>query len=106
MLVEGGTFRMGSTDGYSNEKPVHSVTVGSFYMKATEVTVREFRAFVRADGDESQAVRDRRGSYIWNGSQWNKDPNANWRNPGFSQTDSSSVTCVSWFDAVKYCNWL
>ena len=30
VFVEGGTFRMGSTEGDSNEKPVHSVTVGSF----------------------------------------------------------------------------
>ena len=43
VLVEGGTFRMGSTDGDSDEKPVHSVTVGSFYMKATEVTQKEWR---------------------------------------------------------------
>ena len=109
VLVEGGTFRMGSPsseDGRDDDEgPQHSVTVGSFYMKATEVTVGEFRAFVRAEGYESQAERDG-GAYVWNGSEWNKDPNANWRNPGFSQTDSSPVTCVSWFDAVEYCNWL
>lgn len=36
--VEGGTFQMGSTGGDSDEKPVHSVTVGSFYMGTYEVT--------------------------------------------------------------------
>ena len=34
---------MGSTDGDRDEKPVHSVTVGSFYMKTTEVTQKEWR---------------------------------------------------------------
>ena len=41
--VEGGRFQMGSTDGDRDEKPVHSVTVGSFYMKATEVTQKEWK---------------------------------------------------------------
>ena len=41
--VEGGTFRMGATseqedDAYSDEKPVHSVTLSSYYIGKTEVT--------------------------------------------------------------------
>jgi formylglycine-generating enzyme required for sulfatase activity len=40
--VEGGTFQMGSTDGDSDEKPVHSVTVKSFYMGKYEVTQKEW----------------------------------------------------------------
>jgi formylglycine-generating enzyme required for sulfatase activity len=40
--VEGGTFRMGSTNGYDDEKPVHSVTVKSFYMGKYEVTQKEW----------------------------------------------------------------
>ena len=43
VFIEGGTFRMGSTEGSEDEKPVHSVTVGSFYMKATEVTQAEWQ---------------------------------------------------------------
>jgi len=37
ILVEGGTFQMGSNDGFSDEKPVHSVTVSDFYMGKYEV---------------------------------------------------------------------
>jgi formylglycine-generating enzyme required for sulfatase activity len=40
--VEGGAFQMGSTNGYDNEKPVHSVTVKSFYMGKYEVTQKEW----------------------------------------------------------------
>ena len=41
--VEGGTFRMGATseqegEANSNEKPVHSVTLSSYYIGKTEVT--------------------------------------------------------------------
>jgi formylglycine-generating enzyme required for sulfatase activity/TolB-like protein len=41
--VEGGTFQMGSTNGDSDEKPVHTVTVKSFYMGKYEVTQKEWR---------------------------------------------------------------
>ena len=47
--VEGGTFQMGATseqggDAYDDEKPVHSVTVSSFYMGETEVTQALWKA--------------------------------------------------------------
>jgi formylglycine-generating enzyme required for sulfatase activity len=42
--VEGGTFLMGSTDGDDDEEPVHSVTVGGFYMGKYEVTQGEWAA--------------------------------------------------------------
>jgi formylglycine-generating enzyme required for sulfatase activity len=40
--VEGGTFRMGSTSGDDDEKPLHQVTVKSFYMGKYEVTQKEW----------------------------------------------------------------
>jgi formylglycine-generating enzyme required for sulfatase activity len=39
--VEGGTFLMGSTNGDSDEKPVHTVMVKSFWMEKYEVTQEE-----------------------------------------------------------------
>ena len=36
--VEGGTFQMGSTDGRSDEQPVHSVTLSDYFIGETEVT--------------------------------------------------------------------
>ena len=38
VVVEGGKFRMGSEDGYDNEKLVHDVTVSDYYIGETEVT--------------------------------------------------------------------
>lgn len=42
VLVEGGTFEMGSNDGESDEEPIHSVTVNSFYIGKYEVTQKEW----------------------------------------------------------------
>jgi formylglycine-generating enzyme len=36
--VEGGSFQMGSDSGYSNEQPVHTVRVDSFYIGTYEIT--------------------------------------------------------------------
>jgi formylglycine-generating enzyme required for sulfatase activity len=43
VLVEGGTFDMGCNE-YDVEKPVHSVTVGDFYIGKTEVTQAQWKA--------------------------------------------------------------
>ena len=47
IAVPGGTFEMGRSDGAVQEKPPHSVTVGSFAMDKTEVTNGEYADFVR-----------------------------------------------------------
>jgi formylglycine-generating enzyme required for sulfatase activity/TolB-like protein len=43
--VEGGTFQMGSdsSDSDSDEKPIHTVTVKTFYISKYEVTQKEWR---------------------------------------------------------------
>ena len=38
VFVEGGTFEMGSNTGVKNERPVHKVTLNSFYIGVYEVT--------------------------------------------------------------------
>ncbi len=38
VAVEGGTFSMGSNDGYDNQKPIHQVTLDSYCIGQTEVT--------------------------------------------------------------------
>ncbi len=43
VLVERGSFQMGSNDGDSDEKPVHPVTVSSFWIGKYEVTQAEWQ---------------------------------------------------------------
>ncbi len=110
VYVQGGTFQMGSNDGEDDEKPVHPVTVGNFYMGKYEVTVAQFRNFV----DETSYRTDAEtgdGSYLWNGSKWEKRIGVNWKcdaegNQRPQSEYNHPVIHVSWNDANAYCNWL
>jgi formylglycine-generating enzyme required for sulfatase activity len=109
-LVPGGTFQMGSNDGESDEKPVHSVTVSSFYLGKYEVTVRQFKEFIDASGYTTDAEKDG-GSNFWNGKEWEKKSGTNWKHDAEGNLRPSSeynhpVIHVSWNDATEYCKWL
>jgi formylglycine-generating enzyme required for sulfatase activity len=80
VLVEGGFMRMGSDDGNNSEKPVHQVKVSNFYLAVHELTFDEYDAYC-----------DDTGATYADDSGWGRG-----RRP---------VINVSWFDAVKYCNW-
>ncbi|MDR1277211.1 MAG: SUMF1/EgtB/PvdO family nonheme iron enzyme, partial [Treponema sp.] len=54
VLVEGGTFQMGSTNGQDWEKPVHAVTVKSFYMGKYEITQKEWAAVMGSNPSGSK----------------------------------------------------
>lgn len=104
-LIQGGTFRMGSDKGDPNEKPMHSVTVSSFWMMKTEVTVGDFKEFV-SNAKHVTTAETSGGGYTWDGKNWVLKPDANWKNPYFAQGDQNPVVLVSWYDAVVYANWL
>ena len=55
--IPGGTFRMGSDQFYAEERPVHDVTVDGFWMDEHQVTVADFRRFVKATGHVTVAER-------------------------------------------------
>ncbi len=57
--IPGGKFTMGSDDpqAYRHEKPAHLVSVKGFWISTTEVTNREFKAFVDATGYVTLAER-------------------------------------------------
>ena len=46
ILVEGGTFAMGSNDGDSDEQTVHNITLDSYYIGETEITQAQWRAIM------------------------------------------------------------
>jgi len=101
--IPAGSFRMGDIQGGgdSDEKPVHEVSLSAFAMGKYEVTVGEFKRFVKATKYKTDAEKG--GScWVYRGSNSGK----NWRNPSFSQNDNHPVTCVSWNDATAYTIWL
>ena len=55
--IPGGAFRMGSDEFYPEERPVHDVAVDGFWMDDHQVTVAEFRRFVKATGHVTVAER-------------------------------------------------
>jgi len=104
--IPGGSFRMGDIQGGGslNEKPVHRVTISRFAMGKYEVTVGEFKKFVKSTGYKTDAEK---GGSCWTWQNgWKKVKGANWRNPRFEQNDRHPVVCVSWNDAVAYSKWL
>ena len=82
--IPGQSFLMGSDSGQDNERPVHRVWVDSFLLAATQVTNREFAAFLEATG---------------------RTPPPSWDTPAFSNPEQPVVS-VSWFEAAHYCEWL
>lgn len=81
VFVKGGTFQMGSKDGDSDEKPVHSVTLSDFFIDKYEVTVKQYREFCNAT---------RRSM-----------PEA----PSWGWQEDHPIVNVSWHDATAYAEW-
>ncbi len=107
--IQGGPFQMGSNEGDSDEKPIHSVTVSDFNLKITEETIEEFGRFITATGYQTDADENG-GSYIWNGTEWKLTPGVNWKCDTTGKVRPTNeynhpVIHVSWNDAVAYCNW-
>ncbi|MDM8558418.1 SUMF1/EgtB/PvdO family nonheme iron enzyme [Candidatus Parabeggiatoa sp. HSG14] len=105
--ISAGRFRMGDIQGGGDEReqPVHWVSVDKFAMGRYEVTVGEFRRFVKATGYKTEAEKGR-GCFMYDGNAWNYQKDVNWRNFYFSQKENQPVICVSWNDAVAYIEWL
>lgn len=76
VLIKGGTFKMGDEKGDADAKPVHNVSVSSFYIGATEVTQALYKSVM------------------------GKNPSFH------KYVDDLPVESVSWFDAVEFCNAL
>ena len=84
VLVQGGTFSMGSDidqDWDKWNKPVHNVTLSSFYISKYPVTFEEYDVF------ETETNHRRAFDEGWG-------------------RGNRPVINVDWHDAVAYCNWL
>jgi formylglycine-generating enzyme required for sulfatase activity len=112
-LIKAGKFLMGSPkdeEGRNdNEGPQHEVEITkAFYMGVCPVTKGQFAAFVKDDGNQTDAQKDGKGGYGLNlaTAKWEQKAAYTWRNPGFQQGDDHPVVEVSWNDAAAFCAWL
>jgi formylglycine-generating enzyme len=110
VAIPSGHFIMGSTPEDSTrdkveahfsarEYPAHDVTIASFRLAAHDVTRAQFAAFIDATGYVADNCN------VFDGFKWAYEASANWRNPGFAQTDRDPVVCVSFEDAKAYVAW-
>ena len=105
-----GTFVMGSPlsepgrDSPTVESPQHEVTISQpIAMSRFEVTLAEYRNFVQAT---NRPVVDECNADLDGDRRFAQTAVANWRNPGFSQSENMPVVCISWEDAAAYASWL
>ena len=114
LVIPTGGFRMGSPeeeDGHrSNEGPQRDVAISiGFALGRNEVTVAEFRDFVRATSYRTTAEREGTSSTYDEGSGRVADaPGISWQDDytGKRAADNLPVVHVSWEDATAYIEWL
>jgi formylglycine-generating enzyme len=82
--IPAGWFFMGSDAGQENERPVHRVWLDAFYLAEHQVTNAEYAVFLAATESTDPPL---------------------WRDVNFNRPEQP-VVAVSWFEAVKYCEWL
>jgi formylglycine-generating enzyme required for sulfatase activity len=94
-------------DSFQDEYPRHRVRITRpFYMGTCHVTVGQFRRFVDESGYQTDAEKDGKGSYAYDGRSWKQKAEYTWRNPAFAQTADHPVVCISWNDAAAFCEWI
>ena len=107
--VEGGSFQMGSTAGESDEKPVHQVTVSTFYMSRYEVTHGHYLEFLNGagvsaagilNGNEVIDMDDSDVAFSHNGTLFS------FSGSGYADSIGCPVMEVTLYGAAEYANWL
>jgi formylglycine-generating enzyme required for sulfatase activity len=92
--IPAGSFTMGSED-IDDHKPAHAVTISKpFWLAPCETSNADYRAFVKATGhsEPGVAVESRKKVRPWQTRMYN--------------ADDQPVVCVTWHDAVAFCEWL
>ncbi|NOQ35528.1 MAG: SUMF1/EgtB/PvdO family nonheme iron enzyme, partial [Methylococcaceae bacterium] len=90
--VSGGRFIIGNNKSIPS-KDDRELVIDGFWMGVYEVTVGQFRQFVKETGHKTAS-----------GDRCKK--NTGWKDATFKQTEKHPVACVSWLDVQAYIRWL
>ena len=96
------------TEAQPDEMPQHWGEITTpFSIGVFEVTVGQFRKFVKETGYQTAAERENMG-FSFNPKSKRLEPKAgsSWLSTGFKQTDDHPVINVAYEDAIAFCNWL
>ncbi len=125
VVIPAGTFQMGNSkdagEGWSNELPVHTVTLYSFAMGKYELTNGQYRDFLNSARTQGQitvtnGIIYQAGSgtsyFYCDTSTYNQYSQIVYSNNTFTvrmkggrEMTNDPMVCVSWYGAVAYCNW-
>jgi sulfatase modifying factor 1 len=105
-FIPSGEFVMGCAEdrenGFGEVGPMHKVRISRpFWLGTYEVTVDQFRAFIQATNYQTTLER----GISLTGHAIGENP-ATWQYPGFTQSGSDPVVCISFEDATAFCKWL
>ncbi|HEX7814738.1 SUMF1/EgtB/PvdO family nonheme iron enzyme [Dyella sp.] len=114
VVIPTGSVAMGAPDNEDgrndNETPQHDVTLAKgFAMARTDITVGQFREFVKASGYVPDSQKLGGASVYDEGSgAMRDDSSASWQSDyaGRNADDRLPVVNVSWNDAKAYADWL
>ena len=100
-LIPAGNFQMGSDAWREDERPVHGVFLGDFYMDIYEVTNLQFAAFLdevgnQIEGEGTWLDADTRDVHL-NQKDGSWVPDAGYEN--------HPVVFVTWYGAQAFCQW-
>ena len=117
--VQGGTFHMGSKDGRDDEKPIHSITLSSYYIGQTEVTQALWKVVMGSNPSNFKGDNLPVEMVSWNdcqsfitklnqqtGEHFRLPTEAEWefavrggrKSRGFKYSGNTNIDYVAWYD--------
>jgi formylglycine-generating enzyme required for sulfatase activity len=124
VIIPAGTFQMGNStnidEGYSDELPVHTVTLDSFAMGKYEITNGQYRDFLNSA--LAQGLVTVTSDMVYQAGSGTSYPYCDTSTTSYNHIDFSNdsfsvrtkggrdmsndpMVYVSWYGAVAYCNW-
>ncbi len=91
VTIAGGTYTMGDNE-HANESPEHTVTVPSFQITKTEITLELYKYCVTAGACSEPSNNDDKCTWKYESSDDNED-------------GDYPINCVDWNQAKDFCEW-